>query len=259
MAGDGDAKQPKPHTTNQRLTLNPQHDAADIQHHDLLPGPCSGGPLCNPPVQTPSPGTTTRNFVFNTGETTLSTSGEYPERDIKGLGNTEEQRSPNGEGNDTNRQQSKSRLSLDGSSSGCGIQCGPQRDIDTHMPQEPSQMRNGPLLSSKSRYPQTIPYTNPSDEISTISTQGKRSDASQGRDKASMSNSRPNMNPLMNFIIWNVRGANNTEFRKHCPEMVKMHKPAMLVLLETKPVDHKKLTEELQYDMHIRFPAVGHS
>lgn len=41
--------------------------------------------------------------------------------------------------------------------------------------------------------------------------------------------------------------------------MVKMHKPTLIVLLETKMADHKKLTEELQYDMHIQFPAVGHS
>ncbi|OIT06561.1 hypothetical protein A4A49_61382, partial [Nicotiana attenuata] len=33
----------------------------------------------------------------------------------------------------------------------------------------------------------------------------------------------------------------------------------MLVLLETKMADHKKLTEELQFDMHIQFPAIGHS
>ncbi|OIT03450.1 hypothetical protein A4A49_42705 [Nicotiana attenuata] len=181
MAGDDDAKQSKTHATNQRPTLSPQHDATDIQHHAFLPGPNSVGPLCNTPVQTPSPGTTTRNFVINAGETTLSTSGEYLERDIKGLGNTEEPRSPNGKGNSTNRQPSESRLSLAGSSSSCRIQCGPQRDTDTPMPQEPSQMRNGPILSSKSRYPQTPSYTNHSDEISTISTQGKRSDASPGQ------------------------------------------------------------------------------
>ncbi|XP_019239455.1 PREDICTED: uncharacterized protein LOC109219450 [Nicotiana attenuata] len=41
--------------------------------------------------------------------------------------------------------------------------------------------------------------------------------------------------------------------------MVKLHKPMMLVLLETKMADHKKLTEELQFDMHVQFPAVGFS
>ncbi|XP_070018047.1 uncharacterized protein [Nicotiana sylvestris] len=62
----------------------------------------------------------------------------------------------------------------------------------------------------------------------------------------------------MNFIIWNVRGANSAEFKRHYSDMVKMHKPVMLVLLETKMADHKKLTEELQFDMHIQFPTVGH-
>ncbi|OIT38656.1 hypothetical protein A4A49_64000, partial [Nicotiana attenuata] len=33
----------------------------------------------------------------------------------------------------------------------------------------------------------------------------------------------------------------------------------MLVLLETKMADQMKLTEDLQYDMHIKFPSLGHS
>ncbi|XP_019248757.1 PREDICTED: uncharacterized protein LOC109228028 [Nicotiana attenuata] len=39
--------------------------------------------------------------------------------------------------------------------------------------------------------------------------------------------------------------------------MVKMHKPAMLVLLETKMADHQKLAQELQFDMIIQSLAVG--
>ncbi|XP_019255050.1 PREDICTED: uncharacterized protein LOC109233625 [Nicotiana attenuata] len=88
---------------------------------------------------------------------------------------------------------------------------------------------------------------------------GERCDATPGQGETSSSTSPPTLNPLMNFIIWNVRGANSAEFKRHCSEMVKLHKPMMLVLLETKMADHKKLTEELQFDMHIQFPAIGHS
>lgn len=34
-------------------------------------------------------------------------------------------------------------------------------------------------------------------------------------------------------------------------DMVQLHKPRLLVLLETKMVDHKKLTKELHFDMPI--------
>ncbi|XP_019265527.1 PREDICTED: uncharacterized protein LOC109243087 [Nicotiana attenuata] len=63
--------------------------------------------------------------------------------------------------------------------------------------------------------------------------------------------------PMMNYILWNVRGGNNAEFKWHCLEMVKMHKPAMLVLLETKMADHQTLAQQLQFDMIIQSPTIG--
>lgn len=39
--------------------------------------------------------------------------------------------------------------------------------------------------------------------------------------------------------------------------MVQMHKPVMLVLLETRMADHKKLAEEMHFDMLIQFPTMG--
>nr|XP_016494471.1 PREDICTED: uncharacterized protein LOC107813694 [Nicotiana tabacum] len=50
---------------------------------------------------------------------------------------------------------------------------------------------------------------------------------------------------MMNYIIWNVRDGNNAEFKWHCLEMVKMYKPAMLVLFETKMADHQSLAQQL--------------
>lgn len=55
----------------------------------------------------------------------------------------------------------------------------------------------------------------------------------------------------MNFIIWNVREANSIRFRRHYEAMVNMHKPSVLVLLETRMTEHKRLTEVLQFDSQI--------
>lgn len=61
----------------------------------------------------------------------------------------------------------------------------------------------------------------------------------------------------MNYIVWNVRGGNNAEFKRHCLAMVQMYKSAMLVLLETRMADHKKLTKEMQFHMLIQSLLVG--
>lgn len=72
------------------------------------------------------------------------------------------------------------------------------------------------------------------------------------RDKEGTENGIPNQtHSLMNYIIWNVRGGNNTKFKRHFSTMVQLHKSAMLVLLETRMANHKKLTEELYFDMLI--------
>lgn len=64
---------------------------------------------------------------------------------------------------------------------------------------------------------------------------------------------------LMNFIIWNTREANSSDFRRHCAEMVKLHKPAMLVLLKTRMTEHKHLIHELGFSSQIQSPAIGPS
>lgn len=58
----------------------------------------------------------------------------------------------------------------------------------------------------------------------------------------------PSQSTPMSFIIWNVRGANIASFRCQCDVMVKLHKPDMLVLLETRLGEHKILTEVLKFD-----------
>ncbi|KAK4720043.1 hypothetical protein R3W88_018381 [Solanum pinnatisectum] len=39
--------------------------------------------------------------------------------------------------------------------------------------------------------------------------------------------------------------------------MVKLHKPAMLVLLETRLGEHKRLTEVMHFDSQIQSTAIG--
>lgn len=52
-------------------------------------------------------------------------------------------------------------------------------------------------------------------------------------------------------------GANSANFRRHCDAMVKEHNPAMLVLLETMMVEHKRLMKSLYYDSCIQSIAEG--
>ncbi|KAK6784554.1 hypothetical protein RDI58_018009 [Solanum bulbocastanum] len=46
----------------------------------------------------------------------------------------------------------------------------------------------------------------------------------------------------------NVKGANSASFRRQCEAMVKNHKPTMLVLLETRMSEHKRLTKVFNFD-----------
>lgn len=69
----------------------------------------------------------------------------------------------------------------------------------------------------------------------------------------------PTTRLLMNCIIWNIRGANNAEFKRHCKSMVQIHKPVILGLHETRMQDHKRICETLGFSNSIQFPATGNS
>lgn len=56
---------------------------------------------------------------------------------------------------------------------------------------------------------------------------------------------------MQNYIIWNVRWANNLEFRRHFKSIVNIHQPFILVFLETRMTDHKKLADELGFPCYI--------
>lgn len=71
------------------------------------------------------------------------------------------------------------------------------------------------------------------------------------RKRKEMQEETPNLS-MMNFVIWNARGANSVAFRRHYEALVKTHNPAMLVLLETKMTEHKHITEALKFDVFIQ-------
>lgn len=61
----------------------------------------------------------------------------------------------------------------------------------------------------------------------------------------------------MNIIMWNAIGVTFEEFRRHCAKMVKLHKPTMLVLLETKMTEYTHLIQELGFSSQIQNHVVG--
>ncbi|KAG5568296.1 hypothetical protein H5410_064684, partial [Solanum commersonii] len=78
------------------------------------------------------------------------------------------------------------------------------------------------------------------------------------KGKNTLTNPSPTILP-MNFIIWNTRGENNNCFMRFCKALVSIHKPSMLVLLETKMTDHSKLIEDLGFNSHTQSAVEGFS
>ncbi|XP_016566719.2 uncharacterized protein LOC107864811 [Capsicum annuum] len=64
---------------------------------------------------------------------------------------------------------------------------------------------------------------------------------------------------MKNCIVWNARGAKSAEFKKHYKDMVNIHQPCILSLLETKMSDHQDLCEEIGFQNHIQSEANGNS
>lgn len=67
------------------------------------------------------------------------------------------------------------------------------------------------------------------------------------------------MNRPISSIIWNVRGGNNDNFRLNLREMVDMHRPGMVTLLETKMNNHISLLNPFGFSDMIEISAEGHS
>lgn len=79
----------------------------------------------------------------------------------------------------------------------------------------------------------------------------------QDKGKSPILNHPPNPTDNMNFIIWNTRSTNNDSFKRQCNSLLKTHNPAVVVLLETKIVDHKNLVESFRFNAHLELSAKG--
>lgn len=67
------------------------------------------------------------------------------------------------------------------------------------------------------------------------------------------------MNRPINFIIWNIRGGNNDNFRLNFIELVNYHHPCMVTLLETRIDNHMSLLNPFGFTDIIEIPAEGQS
>ena len=65
---------------------------------------------------------------------------------------------------------------------------------------------------------------------------------------------------LMNVIIWNCRGALKPTFQGHVRELIRIHNPAILVMMETKVGGEraKEITDRLPFDDVIHTDTIGY-
>lgn len=67
------------------------------------------------------------------------------------------------------------------------------------------------------------------------------------------------MNQPINFIIWNVRGANNANFRRNFKEIMDTNRPSMVALLKIRMANHILILEEFNFTEMIEVPREDHS
>ena len=65
----------------------------------------------------------------------------------------------------------------------------------------------------------------------------------------------------MNIIIWNCRGALKPSFQSHVRELVRVHDPAILVLMETKIGGNKarEISSRLPFDEAVHTDTIGYA
>lgn len=61
----------------------------------------------------------------------------------------------------------------------------------------------------------------------------------------------------MNFLIWNCRGSFSSDFSHNFRELLDMHKPALIVLLETHEANHQSMSDEFPLFICCSCPAEG--
>ena len=65
----------------------------------------------------------------------------------------------------------------------------------------------------------------------------------------------------MNVIAWNCRGTRKTAFRSHVRELVRIHDPAILIVMETRVGGDraKAITDDLPFDGAIHTDTMGYA
>ena len=66
---------------------------------------------------------------------------------------------------------------------------------------------------------------------------------------------------VMNIIAWNCRGARKPTFKSHVRELVRIHNPAILIVMETRVggVRAKEISDELSFDGAIHTDTIGYA
>lgn len=76
---------------------------------------------------------------------------------------------------------------------------------------------------------------------------------------ANPSQQHPSMNRVHSFIIWNIRGGNNDEFKHHFRDLINTHNPYTVSLLETRMSNHIRIRDDFQFSNIVEIPAQGQS
>ena len=66
---------------------------------------------------------------------------------------------------------------------------------------------------------------------------------------------------VMNIIVWNCRGALKPNFQRYVSELVRIHNPAILVVMETRVGEDrpKDITDRLPFDGAIHVETIGYA
>lgn len=77
------------------------------------------------------------------------------------------------------------------------------------------------------------------------------------RDNGNHLTPQTNMNRPTNFIIWNIRCANNDNFKRNFREILDSHRPCLVTLIKTRMPNHLGLLNDFGFTDMIEVPIVG--
>lgn len=72
---------------------------------------------------------------------------------------------------------------------------------------------------------------------------------------ANLTQHYPSMNKYTSFVIWNIRGGHNDDFKCNFRDLLNTYKPCMVALLETRMTNHITLRVEFHFSNMVEVPA----